>query len=345
LKNTTPQHIFYIHSNITLLAAIAAVKHLGVTQVTFLYGRGFKSDFIKIPFQEIHLSSEINKLATIPSSGSFLLLIRYYKTLMGIDKLLRSVGKGNFSIYLPHTKNYLMQFFITNRGCKSFNILEEGLLIFMGIKQIIKQTNPYYKRTYLGIIKKTLKYLNHTGRTYYYKNTTVFLDKIYLFFDPKNLIDIDKTKIVLLKWPILDLTLPDYSNNSLFVFDNTVGEKITTLTNNLKILDAIFNTMKGEKLLIKFHPAQQDEKEIIQILEKHLIRYEILDKSIPLELVFLQSKNLKVCGLLSSLLFYAKAAGHQSFSFVRYAENEDQNFAIWAHKYMPQVFFETITRL
>lgn len=345
MKSETTHHIFYVHSNITLLAALATTQHLGITQATFLYGRGFKCDFIKVPFEVQYLSPAINKLTAIPSTGSFFLLIRYFRTLLGIDRLLRTAGQGNFSIYLPHTKNYLMQFLITNRGCKSFNILEEGLLIFLGINQIIKKTNSFYNRNNLGKLKKALKYFNHNGRTQYYEYPTASLDKIYLFFDPKNLIEIDKTKIILLKWPVLNLALPDYSNRSLFVFDNTVGEKITDMSSNLKILDSIFNTMKGEKLFIKFHPAQQDEKEILEILEKQRITYEIIDKSIPLELVFLQSKNLKVYGLLSSLLFYAKAAGHQSYSFIKYGETEDKEFGIWAHKYMPQVFFETINLL
>ena len=345
MKSETTQHIFYVHSNITLLAALATTQHLGITQATFLYGRGFKSDFIKVPFEEAYLSPKIDALTAIPTSGSSFLTILYLKTLKEIDTLLKTVGKGNFTLYLPNTKNYLMQFLITNKGCQSFNILEEGLVIFMGINQIVKKTNPYYIRSFWGRIKKNIKFYDHASRSQYYNSAYVYLDKIYLFFDPQNYAEIDKSKITLLKWPILSIHLPDYSNTNIFVFDNTVGEKITDLSTNLKIVNLIFQKLKGEKFLIKFHPAQQDTQEIIQVLDTLEIHYDLLDYSVPLELIFLQSSNINVYGLLSSLLFYAAAAGQHSYSFIRCAEKEDNNITNWTSLNMPEVFFESVTLL
>ncbi len=342
MKSETTQHIFYIHSNITLLAALATIQHLGVINATFLYGRGFKSDFIKVPCREVHLSIEMNRLIEIPTYGSSFLAISHFRTLKAIDKILKSEGNGNFTLYLPNTKNYLMQFMLTNKGCQSFSILEEGLVIFMGISHIIKQTNPYYQTTFIGRIKKNLKFFNHATRTQYYYNPTTYLNKIYLFFNPEKYSDIDKAKMELIKWPKIKQTLPDYSNSKIFVFDNTVGEKITDIETNLKIINIIFQEFTGNKILIKFHPAQLDTKEIIQALDNKSIQFEVIDNSIPLELVFLHSKKIKVYGLLSSLLFYAIAAGHQSFSFIRYAEKEDKEISSWVHLNMPPIFFEKV---
>ena len=335
-------HIFYIHSNITLLAALATTHYLEIKRATFIFGRGFKNNFVQVPYQVINLPAIIERLATIPTYGKSFLMIRYFFSLRETDKLLKSIGKDNFSIYLPNTRTYLMQFLITNKGCKSFNIIEEGLVVYGGINELIKKTNKFYCSTFIGRLLRSLKYINHAGRSQFYYKSEVFLDKAFLFSNSKLNLEINNVNIVQLDWPLLNLTLPELSNKSIFVFDNTVGEKITDLETNIKIVNRIIEKLNKERLLIKFHPAQQDKFEIIQSLNKSKIQYEVISEAVPLELVFLQSKNIKVYGIFSSLLFYAASAGHMSYSFIHLAAEEDPKISLWADQYMPQDFFNTV---
>jgi hypothetical protein len=96
---------------------------------------------------------------------------------------------------------------------------------------------------------------------------------------------------------------------------------------------------------VKFHPANKKSQALLDILDSLGINYHVIDLDTPLELVFVKSKNLKVYGLFSSLLFYATITGHQSFSYAKHAEKFDDRIELMMSKLMPQVFFEKVKML
>jgi len=333
-------HIFYIHSNITYLASLSIIEELELREPILLFGRGYTNDSIKNNYTKIVLDEYIDTLNDVPSSGSAWLIFKYAISIRYLKQLITKYGKNGYICYLPHVKNFLMQYFVMHKACKHFCIIEDGLLSYSNTIAFIKQTNRKYTSTISGRILRFLKYFNHLNSSSVYFPIKANLVGVYLFYDSQDKNRDIKPKI--LSWPKLNIELPDYSNRKIFIIDNLDSNNFLDKKNYLSVYRSIFKEFYQMELFIKFHPANKPSLAVINLLDEQRINYRIIPPNIPLELVFLKSKSLKIYGLFSSLLFYAAIMGHESVSFAKHADLFDERISPMMKKLMPAVFFEKV---
>lgn len=333
--------IFYIHSNITYLAALSIIQEKKFNEPLLLFGRAYRNDFLQNDYQKIYLDKTIDSLNSIPSYGRRWLVIKYAGPLNQIKTLLSKYGSAGYVCYLPHIKNYLMQYIVMNKRCKSFSIMDEGLLSYTNPKIFLKQNHKRYQQTYLSKIRSLLKYVNHANASSAYFPIKARLDRIYLFYEDLKRVW-EGVNVSIMKWPIIDANLPDFSNKRIYILDNLDNNTFLDPENIPKILHGIFKQFKNCELYVKCHPANRNIEEIIRILKSAEVNYKVINPNVPLELVFMQSKNIKVYGLFSSLLFYASIFGHDSISYAKYAEPYDPMIKNMMGNYMPRIFFEKV---
>ena len=335
------KHIFYIHSNITYLAALAIIKEKKLTEPVLLFGRNYTNSLIVNDYQKVYLNKEIDSLNFVPSSGTPWLAFKYYISLKQTKLLINKYGSKEFECYLPHVKNFLMQFFVMHSKCMRYNIMDEGLLSYTNPVLYIKQTDKRFTENFKGKIIRLLKYVNHVNSSSVYSRIKARLGKIYLFYNDSTR-DWKEVNVQIMEWPALSIDIPDYSNKNIYILDNLENDSFLDIRNYSPILMSIFNHFKNKELHIKFHPANKNYDIILNLLKKTGVKYNIIDSNTPIELVILNSENVKIFGLFSSLLFYAAIMGHDSYSFAKYSEPYDVRISPMMAKLMPPVFFEKV---
>lgn len=330
-------HLFYVHSNITLLSCLAVIQKKNLNNIVILFGRGFTNGIIKLDYKVIYLPKKITELEAIPTSGAFKPLWIYRK-LLSLDRLIDSFESESFSCYLPNTNNFLMQAIISNSKCVEYNIIDEGLLNYTNPKQFIKPTNQLFAKQ--SILKKGLRYFSHFNRSNFINPVNSTFNSIYLF----NKSDFDNLnyKIIKIEYPSLGLKLKRMDDLHVFVFDNSVNDNVIEYNLYYELLADIFKNIKVNKLYVKFHPAESNHNPIISILNNSKINYEILPVDLPLELVFAESKNMSIYGIWSSLLFYASVTNQKVFSYINLASKISPKAKRWSDIYMPKSFFKCI---
>ena len=333
-------HIFYIHSNITYLASLSVIQEENLQNPLLLFGRKYTNELITNDFHKIYLDHSIDVLNDISSSGCPWLVFKYATSLRHLKQIISKYSKEGYVCYLPHVKNFLMQYFVMHKACRQFSIIEEGLLSYTNSKSIVKQTNRKFTDTFSGRIIRFLKYVNHANSSSVYFPIKARLTGVHLFFNHRN--ENGDQKIKLLNWPNLKVKIPDFNNRKIFIIDNLESNNFLDIKNYLSVYRSVFKEFYQSDLDIKFHPANSPSLDIIHLLDEQRINYRLIDPNIPLELVFLKSKFLKVYGLFSSLLFYASLMGHESVSFAKHAEQFDERISPMMKKLMPAVFFEKV---
>ncbi len=320
------------------MSCLAVIEKNGLEDIIILFGRGYSNSYINLAsFNVIHLPKLITDLDKIPTTG-INKPIWINKRLSAIDTLLSESIKESCCCYLPHTNNYLMQAIITHSKCTEYNIIDEGLLNYSHPQFFIKKTNPLYTQQF--ILKRALRYFSHFNRSIVFTSINAKLNTIYLF----NRSDFENSnyKITKINFPLLNLDLKSMSNQHVFVFDNSIQDQVIEEDAFFKLLNEIFSTLKVDKLYVKYHPAQSNIDQINSLLLKLNVRFEILPIDKPLELVFIQSENMKIYGIWSSLLFYASVSGHTVYSYCDTAGRLSDKAKKWTEGHIPDSFYRSI---
>ena len=331
------KHLFYVHSNITLLSCMAVIEKNDLKNILILFGRSYTNSYINLDYKVLQLPKLIIQLDQIPTSGIFK-PFWIAQRLSSLDKILQQENNETFCCYLPHTNNFLMQAIITHPSCIEFNIIDEGLLNYSAPNYFIKQTNPLYSQQFF--LKRRVKYFSYFNRSIVFKSIKAELNTIYLFkqSDFSNL----NYLFSQINYPDLNLELISMDNKHVFVFDNAIQENLIEEKDFYILILKIFNNFKDLDLYIKFHPAQINVDRIITQLSTLNLRFSIIPNDIPLELVFVKSKNMTIYGIWSSLLFYATVSNHLVISYAGTAGIISKKAKEWTESYMPKIFYKNI---
>ncbi len=141
-------HIFYIHSNITYLAALSIIEMKEIDNPVLIFGRNYKCKYIENQFKKIYLDVEVDSLNNVPSSGERFLIFKKWRALKKFNAIIDQNTQGSFTCYLPHAKIFLMQLFVMHKKCIEYNILDEGMLCYTSLSRIIKQTDKIYEKNW-----------------------------------------------------------------------------------------------------------------------------------------------------------------------------------------------------
>lgn len=327
------KHLFYIHSPITLLSALSVIEEEKPKSWAFLCSFDFTPNLSYTQANVELYRLKKYQLSETSSSGSW----RFFQNLVEIIHLrrfIRQITKDKFVLCLPHTKNFLMQCLIHLPKCDHFNIIDEGLLTYNHPNAFIK---PFLKPiTLQSKIKKYLTLPKHLNQSVSYGSQSAKHSHVYLFyespFQDKNL---GYKKIDFPSFPAMHL---NYSNSSVFILDNAVEANLLSQEEYEDWLEGEITKRNLKSISVKFHPRQINKKAILNVFSKHKVNVQIIHDEVYLELVFRASINMKVYGLWSSLLFYAKMEGHEVVSGINRLQINNQLLANYIDNGIPGFF-------
>ena len=101
-------------------------------------------------------------------------------------------------------------------------------------------------------------------------------------------------------------------NANVFVFDGFTTNGFIEQAFYLNKCKELISKFAQQVNYIKFHPAQSSDEcnTIKSYFSKQGCKYEILDNSIPFEIILASTSNLVINGFGSSLLYFARNFGH-----------------------------------
>lgn len=345
------KHIFYIHSHITFLVATSVIKEFALSKadICLVAGRNYQPYPTYENYCLVSLTVEQNEIAQVPTYGSNFLMIKKGKTLRSLDQLLNKITDGeSFIVYLPSTRNFLMQFISTHKNCEETRLIEEGTMTYKS--DIAKAANPVY-RNLSGKIKRSLKAINHGFRSNYYQSSTpVKSIELYGFSHAlETALQGSHIKVTLVKLNTDYRGKRDWGiqpGDSLFFMDGLLERKIANAEQIQQSLSLFLENMdKRNRIHVKFHPIQVSGNVILEVFRRYQFPVSVLDNNTPLEILLLESDPMKVYGYYSSLLVYAALFGHEAISIYPSIEEGNPIARSWRETAMPPIFYMYVKTL
>ena len=114
-------------------------------------------------------------------------------------------------------------------------------------------------------------------------------------------------------------------SDAIVVVEETYPEKFNVSMSDYKrVLSYALEKLseKDTKVFIKGRPNLHGNSSLQMILNDLDLSFEVLPKEVLAEGLFLNSQRLKVVGFVSSLLFYAKILGHESYSMLNMLQDK-----------------------
>lgn len=315
------KHLFLVHTHITYIVAQSIIESLSIKKknIFFICTRNYKIDFDN----QMNLNAEFELLNNTNYSNFYL----KWHLIKKIDRKLNSAGIDLYHAYLPHIAHPLFQILGSNKKCYKINIMEEGANCLSNrlynppislkkkiISLLFNKTGLWGKYRYFRVSSNTeLKYFKKKILPVFYGISSKSFQNVTGY--EKQIINIYKEiKTVSKQIPdsasilLLESIIEQDNLNSVLFFDS---------------IEFIAKKLNNEKVYLKFHPYQNaDNREhVITILKKYTTVNLIAD-DVVMEKVFLYTKNLKVYGFTTSLLFYAKSFGHEAISFAYLWKND-----------------------
>lgn len=306
------KHIFWLHSHTAFYSAISVIKLLDLKNVLFLSDRGYRNKYFpQIIFNDFSkYSSELS-----PFKFTTLFSIRYIQN--EIDERINELTESTeFCIYIPQLSHPLFQILITNKLCKSYNFLEEGIanynieLFKIGLPKlsfikriIVKVINLFLFRiqlnhTFFGKYKKleySPKYFLLESDWHIKKNSCY----VYLKWEKHPIeINIEKDAVLFIISPLIEYGLANQKN-----YYHSISQ----------LLDYLKENIDSKHLYLKFHPYQSaTTKNEIELLCSKKYHVKIIPSDEPVEQIILNIKEATIIGHDSSLLLYARILNHKA---------------------------------
>jgi hypothetical protein len=347
------KHIFYIHSHITYILSMSVLQSLELPHqdVLFLYGRGFKTTDTP-PVRVRPLSPSENALGKLPSYGDLSVPLRYLPAIRPLDIALQRFARDDcFTAYLPLTKSFLTQLIASHRKCSRICILEEGLLTYTG--NFLKIPWPGYDGSWIGRLKRTLKFPFHLNRSVVY-NTRLLKEpeRVFVLFPdlmPLGRFPVERPRKLYVP-PVPEEFVCD--GGILLVLGPIAEGGPVDASSFSRVWDLVCSRMAhmlaNRVILIKFHPDQTptDRQLVLETIAKNDVPAKVVPQDVSAEAIALRSPRLSVCGFHSSLLFYAARWGCESISLIKLLTTVKPDATAWYKSLnLPSFFWSYVTLL
>lgn len=301
------KHVFLIHSHTLFLTAMGVLDFLKIDKeaVVFLYSRHYSNSLIEPGCKTV----EVTDLADRQEQ---LLDNRKRKGLLDeIDKLIDHVAGSSFVLYAPHFAMVFAQALYTHKKCVKAAYIQEGGMIY---RKSITTHLSFRQKLRCFVADKLYRHTNRIWRAYgWYMpvklnkqrdlDSYAISDEYFKYLPSTNHI---------IRWPHVDMPLAIKDNAHVFVFDGFVKNGLVEQEFYLDKCKKLVDKFAQPFNYIKFHPAQSQEEcdTIKSYFDRQGRKYEVLDNSIPLEIVLASTSGLSVIGFGSSLLYFARDLGH-----------------------------------
>lgn len=353
------KHIFTVHSHITYLISIAIIDFLQLDPsevIIISYNTKFNPSYQ--PFT-------INYIKRGGSKGflkKMVKIVRNFNYAKLLDEQINKLTSGeSYYLYI----NYVIgnnRILLTNPKCIGLSFIEEGmdnykedsLLSYTVHSKSDSFRLPFVQRwSFLKInIKEILREITneklnlipvHPSCFSLIPGIKYFSFSKYSFpniqGNNKHILDIRSVADYVSKGSNVSI-----DNAVLWVGDNVVNFYKLPVENYIEaVKNGISDFIKinpFSKIYLKFHQDEhfKSKLETQRLFELLNIETIIIDNSQSAEILLLNSKNIKIIGLTSSLLWYASIIGHQAYSINRYLKEH-------SHLKEHNIFWEKVTLL
>ena len=341
------KHIFFVHTPVTYLGAVAVIQHLNLTkQEAIIFFQSFKTTAA----ENSNLYSTVS-IEAFFSEGNFFKKISSVFTGFGIskkfDKLVSEAVKGEkFIAYIP-VVTFIHKLLITHQKCAGFNFIEEGLAQYYK-EDTLESINPLYSKkswrsSLISHFRASINELYLLARGYNFK--LLSLPFSYSCYHAVKGVQFYgySTDSFPLAHPDRRTILPLISNNAALLqqalqlnLDNSfiwIGDPGVIHHGFSKqiylqgITDGCISFLKEKNIhfiFIKFHRDEPMSlrKEVEKLFLVHEIETVIIPDTAIMELYLATAVNASLFGIYSSLLYYAAIMGHTSYSVFNYVKSE-----------------------
>lgn len=305
------KHVFVINSHTTFLTSRGTIEllHINEDDVVMLYTRSYRNSIVNVKnVRDVTEESDYCE--------EYVLKNKYYnkKCISLIDAVVEDSIRDVYELYVPHMQLKICQLLYTNRKCLRVSYIQEAGY---------PQPKKFLTRLSLeDIIKNIIYYLFFQNRRakrvvgWYQPHLLNKQKTINSYAVNPNFFQQLPSKNHVVKWPSFTLNIDFKSNGVFFVFDGFVKNGIIEKDFYLNACNYIIQKYAGVHNYLKFHPGQsQSEKDFIK---KCFIAIDcdinILDDSIPFEVIISSFSNLVIVGFSSSLLKFASDLGHTVYA-------------------------------
>lgn len=304
------KHVFIINSHTTFLTAVGCVDFLKLSpqDILFIYVRNYKNSIMKCDWETVDLSQIF---ADYPAPRIWRERKLRSNFIRIIDEFVYSNIKSNYKLYAPHYGHPFFQAFYSNQRCVYGSYIQEGGIPFKNtyiVKPTIKQKVLYWAINSIYLRTKRV-WMPHE---WYYKGILYKQNKIDSFATSDSFFHYLPSDNHIVKWPKTSVNVDIEDNSTIFIFDGFVSNHLVESQYYLDCCKKMIEEDSEAMNYLRFHPAQSDNErqKIISFFKKLGKDYEVMDSSIPFETIISNCSSLKITGLGSSLLFFARDFGH-----------------------------------
>ncbi|MQP52066.1 MULTISPECIES: polysialyltransferase family glycosyltransferase [unclassified Flavobacterium] len=319
------KYIFTIHSPITYFSACTIIfqekiQHEDVIIIT----DGYKVPITIGKVVESYQQNEKSAWQKIKNRN----IVKAY------DNYIHAITDGKEFIAYVDLMHAYQRIIITNSKCISFNFIEEGLASYVVPDNLFFITNGVNQ---LGFRNKNFKdYILSFTRVIRGVNIRMlslpfnpqaygYIDSVKFYtFSQHGFPGVLNDKKTILNPNTIDAVFFekfDYNklDNSIIWIEESFPKAYGLSDENYcnaiqEVIDSLQESK--QKIFVKLRPKSEEKKSLlVEMLKKNGLVIEIIPNNILAEILFINCKNLKVIGLVSSLLFYATIFGHKSLSF------------------------------
>jgi hypothetical protein len=318
------KYVFFVHSHIVYLTALAVIESEQMN----------KKDVLILSFD---YSCDIQPIKIVQLKEK---PIHSWSTFYPeINKCNKLIGNEPFTAYIPAVY-FHTQIIITNPNCKQFHFIEEGLSSYSNNENLNSFKSTYWhedwfysfsKKGLLSLGRDLLRVIKgYTLKLHtlplYPSSYMGFKDVLCYGMDSKAYPYCPAERKKILDFKILKnvFDLSNYNNNLSNKFIWLGCDSVTVFDLKKEVyLDGIkvgvidyLSKLNIKSISIKFHPREIDymKKQTIELFTKNGFEIDIIKDQVSMELCFLNSKNLSLFGVTSSLLYYGALLGHRCYS-------------------------------
>jgi len=322
------KHIFLIHSHTLYLTSLATIEYLKLKKedIIFIYSRYYNT-ILKNDFLTVDMSEEAENCfhAVLSFSRRNYLINHKLKNniIRKVDTFIDKNVTDVFNVYVPHLQSFISQIFATHERCVECNFVQEGGRV-MSEFVVNKNWLPFQWYNFLFLRKEKR----------IWKSICWFPMESVHFTKPIRVYAIDKKffgewngEIHVIKWPELQIPYTIESQCPIFVYEGAVELGQVEKHIYMNAVKRQIEKYHQKNNYVKFHPMQTIEakKTIKNFFIQEGVEMMELPMDVPFELLLTSYKNLKLYGFGTSLLFFAKALGHEIVS--------DEKELLKSHKY------------
>ena len=305
------KHVFLVNSHTTFLSSLGVINLLKIRDkdIVLLFARNYSNSIYPLPYTLCDVNELYYSADEVFRTDDNLVIQR---KIAEVDKIIDVYIKDLFQLYVPNFCNPLVCLLYSSLRCRRISFIQEAAQSVVPIYI----TNVSLKKGIKRRIKLFLKGVPYRKwiTPLYYSNDYIWKQgKMYSYaLNNKIFEGLKNNENNIISWPLSQYDFHLNTHATFFVVDGWVQNNMCEADVFLKLMHKLVQENAGKYNYIKFHPNQTEiEREnILHFFDELNVVYEIMDQSIPFELVITSYSNLKIVGMGSALCFFAKEMKH-----------------------------------